>query len=211
MGPLQSFIAGSSLVCANNYSGLQRGWWRGHAVPGQSVGPAGQAASKPASDAALEAWIARRRNVCDAGVTRSRTKLGKVKCVRFGLDILHAVAPGYVQIAVPFLSVQTIDSAAQVPGALAFKKQVFSNAKSQPLRLSARPLTRHAGNLGTHSLERRPDMQEAADGGLFGVVCVQRKISRRHVQIQRFPGFSDGKATAEGHGPAFSLGLTCSW
>jgi hypothetical protein len=93
-------------------------------------------------------------------VTRSRTELGKVKCVRFGLDILHAVAPGYVQIALRFLSVQTIDSAAQVSGALAFKKRVLSNAKSRPRRLSARPLTRPAGNLRTFLHEQRLNTQE---------------------------------------------------
>jgi hypothetical protein len=129
-------------------------------VPGQSVGPPWWNRSEPASEAGLEAWIARRRNVCDAGVTRSPTELGKVKCVRFGLDILHAVAPGYVQIALRFLSVQTIDSAAQVSGALAFKKRVLSNAKSRPRRLSARPLTRPAGNLRTFLHEQRLNTQE---------------------------------------------------
>src|SRR5271156_4462860 len=75
-----------------------------------------------------------------------------------------------------------------------------------------RPLTRPAaGNLGTQSLERRPDAQETAFWRFSSVVGPPRKISRRHAQIQRFLGFSDRKATDEGHGLAFSLGLTCFW
>jgi hypothetical protein len=54
-------------------------------------------------------------------------------------------------------------------------------------------------------------MQETASWRFFGVLRVLLKISRRRAQIERFLGFSDGKATAEGHSPAFSLGLTCFW
>jgi hypothetical protein len=38
-------------------------------VPDKSVGPSSQAASKPAIEAALKAWIGRSNTACDAGVT----------------------------------------------------------------------------------------------------------------------------------------------
>ena len=56
-----------------------------------------------------------------------------------------------------------------------------------------------------------PDVQEAAVGGFFGVLSVQLEISRGHAQNERFLGFSDGKATVEGHRLAFSLGFTWFW
>jgi hypothetical protein len=51
--------------------------------------------------------------------------------------------------------------------------------------------------------------KNSANRCVLGVLGALRKILERHAQIQRFPDLSDGKATAERHSPAFSLGLTC--
>jgi hypothetical protein len=46
-GTPQANLIGSSLVCAGNYSERQLGGVRGYAVRDKSVGPPGNAASKP--------------------------------------------------------------------------------------------------------------------------------------------------------------------